>query len=297
MDSVPITRSRRDFLVDGYSETIAIATRLLDWRAAPVALLLAGVGAAALTLVATPPFQALVFLVYSGVVALWTIRRNQLARRSYSRLDEITHEGENTPVDRDETAELPIYRLTPTDARTIDQVDRILRLRGDDRAAALAGARQVNVGATVFVLVGLASVLGLLVGFVAIVAAFQLSFAAVADLLFVAAVAAPGLILAHEMSEFLAVNRRASARVLHAARVRLVELAPTEPPYLTGEVIHWTGSEYVIDPTRMTVRPADPRFIRIARRVAPWAFLGIALILAIIWAAEAALHSVTQFLF
>jgi hypothetical protein len=140
-------------------------------------------------------------------------------------------------------------------------------------------------------------VLGLLVGFVAIMAAFQFSFAAVADLLFVAAVAAPGLILTHETSEFLAANRRASARVLHAARVRLVELARTESPYLTGEVIHWTGSEYVIDPTRMTVRPTDSQFIRVARRVIPWVFLGIALILAIIWAAEAALHSVTQFLF
>ena len=297
MESVPDTRSRRDFLVDGYAESIAIATRVVDWRAAAVALLLAGIGAAGLSLVSTPPFQALVFLIYSGTVALWAIRRNQLALRAYSRLDEITQEGLSIPADRDHTGDLPTYRLTPTDARTIDELDHILRLRRDDRAAAVAASRQVSLGAMVFLIVGLVSALGVLIGFLAVVTSYRFTFAAVAGLLFVAAAAAPGIILFREASEFVAAHRRESARALHAARDRLVELAGTEPPYLEGEVIRWTGTDYVIDPTRMTLPPTDFVFMRIARGVLPWALLGVTICLAIIWAAEAALHSVTQFLF
>jgi hypothetical protein len=73
--------------------------------------------------------------------------------------------------------------------------------------------------------------------------------------------------------------------------------ASTAAPYLSGEVIRWIGNDYVIDSGRMTVSPAARPFTRIGRRVVPWALLGLVMCLAIVWAAEAALHSVTQFLF
>jgi hypothetical protein len=297
MESASVTRTRREYFVDGYAEYIALATRLVDWRAVPVALLLAGIGAGALSLVSTPPFQALVFLIYSLVITLWALRRNQSARRLYARLGELVTEGSATHADRDATADLPLHKQTPTDARTIDELDHMLRLRKPDRDAAAASARGIRVGLNAYALFALASVLTLAVAATIVTTPDHRTFSVVADLLFAVAAVAPGIVIYRDAASFLAFTTREAKRNLEEARRRLAELSDAEAPYESGEVIKWTGAEYVIDIRRLTLQPIDWTLSRLGGRLIPWAFVGFAICFAIIWAAEAALHSVTMFLF
>ena len=306
MESASVTRTRREYLVDGYAEYIALATRLLDWRAVPVALLLAGIGAGGLSAVSTPPFQALVFLIYSLVIALWALRRNQSARGLYARLGELATEGSATHADRDATADLPLHKRTPTDARTIDELDHMLCLRRPDRVEAAASTRGIRLGLSAYALFALVSVLTLAVAATLATTPDHRTFSVVADLLFAAAAVAPGIVIYRDAASFLAFTTREAQRNLSEARQRLTELTelaePTEQsaagaPYVSGEVIKWTGADYVIDIRRLTVQPIDWTLSRLGGRVIPWAFVGFTICFAIIWAAEAALHSVTMFLF
>jgi len=266
--------TRRQFKEATAAESLALVSRIFDWRAAAAGLLLSGLGIFGALYAEPLPVAVLALLGYVGGGFAWVQQRRRTRTSVYARLLQLTTDT-RVPADHANTAGLSIALLSPVDAADLDTLDRLLFYRPDDRRTIAKELRVPLAGQLLILLGSLVSIVSLL----GIAARFFPAALSGHDLpadfwRFTAAMllgAIPSYLLMSELTHYQEYARRVFAHYATVAEHVLPglvaeRLARGEGPYTTGRVIRWDGSGYTVNRSKLTAPPQRPG-VRKYRRV------------------------------